>query len=210
LGNTVCPSCGAPVPLHSAAPYVVCEYCRSLLIRRDASLESIGRVAQVPDDISPLQLHSTGTFDRRPFTLVGRIRKSWSQGSWSEWCADFGASAFGWLAEAQGDLVMTFEQSIPDPHALSKLVPGAVISIGEQPYTVSDVKAVDVTAAEGQLTSEALTGARMTSIDLRGPGMQFATVESAAGELRLYVGRYVDFEECRFSNLRALEGWSWP
>jgi Domain of unknown function (DUF4178) len=207
MGNSFCPSCGAPVQFRSAAPYCVCEYCRSLLVRRDASLEAIGRVAQVPDDISPLQLRTTGSFEQRSFTLVGRIRKAWSDGSWSEWCADFGTAAFGWLAEAQGDLVMTFEQPVPDPQLLSKLVPGAVVSIGNQPYTVSDVKAVDVTAAEGDLTSAALTGLAMTSIDLRGPGLQFATVENTAGQLRLYVGRYVDFDECRFSNLRALEGW---
>ena len=190
----------------SAAPYTVCPYCRSMLVRRDASLESIGRVAQVPDDISPFQLQTAGSFERRHFTLVGRIRKTWSQGSWSEWCANFDEPQFGWLAEAQGDLVMTFEQPLQSALPLD-LTPGTRLNIRGQPYTVSDVKAVEVTAAEGELTSGALTGMSMTSIDLRGPGLQFATIEIADTQPRLYIGRYVEFEECRFSNLRALEGW---
>jgi predicted RNA-binding Zn-ribbon protein involved in translation (DUF1610 family) len=201
-----CPSCGAPVQFRSAAPYIVCPFCRSLLVRRDAVLDSIGRVAQVPEDISPFQLQTSGVFERRHFTLVGRIRKSWAQGSWSEWCASFDAPPFGWLAEAQGDLVMTFEQSLQSPLPLD-LAPGASVAVGGQNYTVSDVKAVDITAADGDLGSAAITGMSMTSIDLRGPGLQFATIEIADTQPRLFVGRYVEFEECQFSNLRALEGW---
>jgi len=213
MGSMTCPSCGAPVPFRSAAPYAVCAYCRSLLVRRDAVLESIGRVAQVPQDLSPLQLHTSGTFDHQHFTLVGRIRKTWDQGSWSEWCANFDQPQFGWLAEAQGDWVMTFERALQElgsptgPDLLQRLGPGASLTIDSQPFTVSDVKAVSVTAAEGELTSAAITGMRMTSIDLHGPGTRFATIEIAERQSRLFVGRFVAFEECRFSNLRTLEGW---
>jgi hypothetical protein len=177
-----------------------------MLVRREASLESIGRVAEVPDDISPFQLQTTGTFEGRHFTLVGRIRKTWSQGSWNEWCANFDEAQFGWLAEAQGDLVMTFEQPPQSPLPLD-LAPGTGVPIAGKSFVVSDVKAVDVTAAEGELSSGAITGARMTSIDLKGPGLTFATIEIDDTRPRLFVGRYVEFEECRFSNLRALEGW---
>jgi hypothetical protein len=191
----------------------VCPYCRSLLVRRDAVLESIGRVAQVPNDLSPLQLHTSGVFDKHPFTLIGRIRKTWEQGSWSEWCANFDQPQFGWLAEAQGDLVMTFERPlqelgpVPAADILTRAAPGAAFTISGQPYSVSDVKLVTVSAAEGELTSAAITGMSMTSIDLRGAGVKFATIEVAERQTRVFVGRFVEFDECRFSNLRALEGW---
>jgi hypothetical protein len=213
MGSPTCPSCGAPVQFRSAAPYSVCPYCRSLLVRRDASLEAIGRVAEVPDDLSPLQLHTAGVFEKGHFTLVGRIRKTWEQGSWSEWCANFDSPQFGWLAEAQGDLVMTFEHPIKElggiasPEALKSAPPGTTVSIAGRPFSVSDIKLVSVAAAEGELSSAAITGLNMTSIDLRGPGVEFATVEIAAQQSRLFVGRYVEFDECRFSNLRQLEGW---
>ena len=215
MGSPTCPACGAPVQFRSAAPYAVCPYCRSLLVRRDASLEAIGRTAEVPDDLSPLQRGTAGVFEGRHFTLVGRIRKSWAEGSWSEWCANFDQPRFGWLAEAQGDLVMTFEEPLQalgvDPAAtpglLERATPGAAFVIGGRPFTVSDVKAVSVTAAEGELTSEAITGMTMSSIDLRGPGVSFATIEVARERTCLFVGRFVEFNECGFSNLRTLEGW---
>jgi hypothetical protein len=213
MGSATCPSCGAPVPFRSAAPYAVCAHCRSLLVRRDAALEAIGRVAQVPQDLSPLQLHTCGVFERRAFSLVGRIRKTWEQGSWSEWCANFDQPPFGWLAEAQGDWVMTFERPLQQlgpaagANLLQRSVPGAAFMIAGQPFTVSDVKPVSVTAAEGELSSAAITGMTMSSIDLRGPGMQFATIEIAQSQTRLFVGRFVEFDECQFSNLRTLEGW---
>jgi hypothetical protein len=214
MGSPTCPSCGAPVQFRSAAPYAVCAFCRSLLVRRDAALESIGRVAEVPDDLSPLQLHTAGVFEGKPYSLIGRIRKSWEQGSWSEWCAQFDQGQFGWLAEAQGDLVMTFERSLTDligvssPEALTQAGPGTTVNIGGRQFSTSDVKLVTVTAAEGELTSAAITGMNMTSIDLHGPGVAFATLEIAAKQSRLFVGRFVEFDECRFSNLRQLEGWS--
>ena len=78
-----CPTCGADGGFGSGAPYAVCRFCRSLLLRTDATLKSVGRVAAVPDDFSPLQLGVGGQFDRRPFTVVGRIRMVWEQGSWN-------------------------------------------------------------------------------------------------------------------------------
>jgi hypothetical protein len=213
MGSPTCPSCGAPVQFRSAAPYAVCAFCRSLLVRRDASLESIGRVAEVPADLSPLQLHTGGVFEKKPYSLVGRIRKTWEEGSWSEWCAQFDQGQFGWLAEAQGDLVMTFERPLTElivatPEALKDAGPGTTVSIGGRHFSISDVKLVTVTAAEGELTSAAITGMNMTSIDLRGPGVAFSTLEIATQQSRLFVGRFVEFDECRFSNLRQLEGWS--
>jgi hypothetical protein len=201
------------VQFKSAAPYAVCAYCRSLLVRRDATLESIGRVAEVPDDLSPLQLRTAGVYEKRPFTLIGRIRKTWDEGSWSEWCANFDQPEFGWLAEAQGDLVMTFERplqeldSVRSPEALIQASSGTAVSVRGEPFQISDIKTVTVTAAEGELTSAAITGTQMTSIDLRGPGVKLATIEIASTQMRLFVGRFVEFDECRFSNLRTLEGW---
>jgi hypothetical protein len=203
------------VEFKSAAPYAVCPYCRSLLVRRDASLESIGRVAEVPDDLSPLQLRTAGVFEKQHFTLVGRIRKTWDEGSWSEWCANFDSPRFGWLAEAQGDLVMTFEHPLQElrlaptttPSALESAEPGTTVSIAGQAFAISDVKTVTVSAAEGELSSAAITGMNMSSIDLRGPGLSFATIEIAERQTRLFVGRFVEFDECKFSNLRTVPGW---
>jgi hypothetical protein len=200
-----CPTCGAPLKFVSAAPYAVCAYCRSLLVRTDVGLESVGRVAMVPDDFSPLQVGARGQFQQRSFRLIGRIRKVWSQGSWNEWCAQFSDGALGWLAEAQGDLVMTFER--PISLAPQTFAPDVVIMLEGQRFQVSDIKEVTCAGAEGELASYAPDATAMTSIDLRGPALAFATIERS-DKTRVFVGRFVEFEECAFQGLRAMDGWA--
>jgi hypothetical protein len=206
-----CPVCGAPVRFTSPAPYTVCAYCNSLLVRRDVSLESLGRVASVPDDFSPFKLGTSGTFEKQPFTLVGRIRKTWSEGSWNEWCALFPERRLGWLAEAQGDLVMTFERpgALDEQQLgpLDRLNPDAIVPLDGRRFQVSDIKQVQCAAAEGELASFALDLAPMTCIDLRGPGVSFATLERS-DRLHVFIGRFIEFEECRFTGLRQMDGWS--
>jgi hypothetical protein len=217
VASRPCPACGASVQFRSAAPYAVCSYCQSLLVRRDATLEAIGRVAEVPEDFSPLQLNTSGVLDGQGFTLIGRIRKAWSQGSWSEWCALFDDQRLGWLAEAQGDLVMTFEQPLealkptPSLPTLRRTEVGKSFTIDQRPFKVSDVKSVVCLGAEGELISAPAMGTKMTSIDIRGPGLQFGTIEvpnDDDAKVDVFVGRYIDFAECRFSGLRELEGWT--
>lgn len=200
-----CPTCGAPLKFVSAAPYAVCAYCRSLLVRTDVGLESVGRVAMVPDDFSPLQVGTRGQFDTRAFRLIGRIRKVWSEGSWNEWCAQFSDGTLGWLAEAQGDLVMTFER--PISLAPQSFAADAVVTLEGQRFQVSDIKQVSCAGAEGELASYAPDAKAMTSIDLRGPGLAFATIERS-DKTRVFVGRFVDFAECRFEQLRVMDGWA--
>jgi hypothetical protein len=209
-----CPTCGAEGRFESGAPYAVCRFCRSLLLRTDVTLQSVGRVAAVADDFSPLQLGVGGRFDQRAFIVVGRIRKVWDEGSWNEWCVMFDTQRFGWLAEAQGDLVMTFEQprgalqDAPEAAQAARVEPGSVWHIGGRSFTVSDVKRVTCQGAEGELSGISSIEGAVLSIDLRGAGLEFATVEFRGSEVTPYVGRFVEFADCRFSNLRQIAGWT--
>ena len=72
----------------------------------------------------------------------------------------------------------------------------------------ADVKSVTCVGAEGELISCPAPGTAMQSIDLHGPGLEFATLELSGETICVFSGRYVDFAECRFTGLRALDGWS--
>lgn len=181
-------------------------------------MKSIGQVAAVPEDFSPLQLGAAGQFDQHPFHIVGRIRKVWDEGSWNEWCVMFDSSRFGWLAEAQGDLVMTVEQPrhllqgapapLPAQGQAIGIQPGASWRIGGRNFVVTDIKQVRCEGAEGELAGISTLDGDVLSVDLRGPGLEFATVEYRSGAVALYVGRFVEFADCRFSNLRRIAGWT--
>ena len=60
-----CPGCGAPVEFRSAqSTHAVCAYCQSTVVRQGDTLARIGKMAELFDDFSPLQLFAaSGTFN---------------------------------------------------------------------------------------------------------------------------------------------------
>src|SRR5690348_11601741 len=104
-----CPQCGAPVPFNSSiAVFAVCEHCRSMVVARGEQVQSMGTMAELPPDLSPLQRGTSGSWKGVAFELVGRVRVAWEDGSWNEWCAVFADGRTGWLADAQGLLMISF------------------------------------------------------------------------------------------------------
>ena len=83
-----CPACGAPVEFKSAqSAYAVCAYCHSTVVREGDALKRIGKMAELFDDHSPLQLGAAGQIDGQGFQLVGRLQYKYAQGTWNEWHA---------------------------------------------------------------------------------------------------------------------------
>ena len=107
-----CPGCGAPVEFKSAQSiYAVCPYCQSTVVRDGEVLKRIGKMAEVFDDYSPLQLGASGKMplDGKdvPFMLVGRAQYKGEQGSWNEWNAFLPDGSLATLSEDNGNFVFT-------------------------------------------------------------------------------------------------------
>ncbi|RZJ06690.1 MAG: DUF4178 domain-containing protein, partial [Rubrivivax sp.] len=69
-----CPGCGAPVAFRSAqSSYAVCSYCQSTVVRDGETLSRVGKMAELFEDHSPLQLMAAGRWQGKAFTLVGRL-----------------------------------------------------------------------------------------------------------------------------------------
>ncbi|MBL9133931.1 MAG: DUF4178 domain-containing protein, partial [Verrucomicrobiaceae bacterium] len=204
-----CPQCGAPVPFRSSiAIFAVCGHCHSSVVRKDFQVETFGTMAELPPDLSPLQLGTRGHFQGRGFTLVGRLRLHWKDGSWSEWCADFGNGQIGWIAEAMGFFMVSFEQKAPELEKLRDAPrAGARLKIGDDSWLVSDVKRARCIAAEGELPYPVQPKAERTGIDLTGPDGTFGTIEITAAGNTFYSGHYAQFEELNFTELRKVPGW---
>src|ERR1041385_7544489 len=111
-----CPSCGAPVEFKSGQSIVViCEYCRSAVARTDRELKDLGKVAELVETGSPLDVGLRGTWKDVPFELTGRAQLGHELGGqWDEWYATFANGWLGWLAEAQGRFYITFQYPIPE------------------------------------------------------------------------------------------------
>ena len=205
-----CPSCGATLEMKSSiAVCAVCKSCGSMVVRTDAAVESIGKVASLPDDLTPLQVGAGFTWEGRRYTILGRVRIGWRDGAWNEWFADDGGRP-GWLAEAQGFLSIAFEE--PVPAGLDGAMPalGAAVSIGGDSFRVADVKDAVCIGSEGELPFAAPKGRAATYADMLSETEAFAGLEDSSEGRRLYVGRYAPFRAFGFTALRALDGWRPP
>jgi Domain of unknown function (DUF4178) len=226
MKKVLCPSCGAEVPVRSKiSVYAVCEYCRSTLIRGDVDVRTIGKAAELPDDMTPFQIGSTGQFDGLGFTIIGRIKVGWQDGYWNEWFLLFSDGKQGWLAEAQGfyAISMTVEDGLhgntkkvlakyaddleKSESGLARPALGASWTIAGKRLRVVDIKKAKCIGVEGELPHKIEAGEIYVSIDLLGSSGEYGNVENYSDRQLVTFGRYVDWEELKCQNLRMLEGW---
>lgn len=205
-----CPSCGAGFRFKArASVFGVCGFCSSMVLRTGVNLENLGQMAMLPPDLSPLQLGTRGRYEKRGFELVGRLRIGWQDGYWNEWFALFDDGREGWLGEAQGFLMMSF--GVPDPGLLpvqADLEAGKILHLlGGRPFEVSDIKEATCIGSEGELPFRGAKGRKSTSVDLNGRESGFACLDYSEDGTRLYLGKYVEFDELSLTQLRQIDGW---
>lgn len=209
-----CPNCGAPIRFRSSdLPVKVCDYCRSAVLRTGGNLQAIGTIAEVPEDVSPLQIGVHGRDGTQGFDLVGRVRWRYADGAWNEWLALFDDGSTGWLGESMGRymLLRPTDYSGVQTDAGRQLTVGSKASIDGIEYRVSDVREVTVVASEGELPFPAPKGLRATSADLMtGDGRAASIQKDEGGEVDVYVGRYVSLADIAATGLRTFEGWPMP
>ncbi len=202
-----CPSCGAEVEFKSSVSvFAVCDHCKFMLVRHDMDIESLGEMAQLPDDVSPLKIGTRGKYKNTAFEIVGRLKIGWSEGYWNEWFLLFDGGKQGWLAEAMGMFMLSTEvegkKRLP---GLADLRVGAEYALtASQKFIVDDIKEATCIGSEGELPFKGLEGRKTVSVDLSNNSGEFANIEYSEDGVNLYTGRYVDFDNLEFSNLRDL------
>ncbi len=210
-----CPSCGAQIVFQSnLSVYAVCQYCSSTVVRHDVDVESIGKMAALPEDMSPIQIGTEGYYRHVRFSVVGRMKIGWEDGSWNEWFVIGDDGRRGWLAEAQGFYAVCFEMddtqhSGKETSSKSQSIPrlGSYLTLNNQKLKVVDIKKAVCIGSAGELPFIAPKGRKTTSIDLLGADGKFASIEIENDKWRTYTGHYVEWNELRCQNLRPLEGW---
>jgi len=214
-----CPNCGAEVTFRSSAlPTRVCDYCRTMLVRSDEGVAMAGQAAALPFDISPVQTGMRGSFEGRPFEVIGRIRWGWTDGSWNEWMLLFGDGSSAWLGEAMGQFMLTWERPLTEirAKAVRALAAGEEVAIGTkaqidgETLIVADAREARCIAAEGELPFTAPPGWTIFSVDFRAPSGRCASLQRDGSDAHFYDGRYVTLAELQPAGLRRIEGWQVP
>ncbi|MFA5507890.1 MAG: DUF4178 domain-containing protein [Vulcanimicrobiota bacterium] len=201
-----CPGCGAPITFRTErAFYSVCSSCGQMLIKREIGLELLGEVAECQPDGSLLQVGTRGQDLDRLFTVTGRTQLRYGDGFWNEWFLAYDDGSTGWLGEALGQYFISSQRTRGKvPSALSSPPSlGAVIKLDRKHYTALDRKSVTVSSYEGELPALARTDRPYLTVDLRSPEGFGLSVDYQTGAPEIFCGRWTDFSDLSFSNLKA-------
>ncbi|MGI8788163.1 MAG: DUF4178 domain-containing protein [Pyrinomonadaceae bacterium] len=197
-----CPSCGAPIEFKSGSTVVlVCPFCRSAIARTDRNLEDLGKVADIAESESPLQIGLKGAFKGNQFELTGRAQlKHELGGFWDEWYATFSNGWVGWLAEAQGKFYLTFYQPLPKEAkipAFENLKLGQSVSEipNKTPLIVVEKGTATSVAADGEIPYKLTPNERGDYADLSGKDNAFGTIDYSMSPPWIFVGQEVSLAE---------------
>lgn len=199
-----CPSCGAPVQFRShASVLAVCEFCRATVVKEGDAVRDLGKMSEVLEDYSRIQLGSAGILAGRSFTVVGRIQLRYDAGMWNEWYVLFDDGSDGWLGDASGQYTMTTKRPLPqDWPAFEAVQVTRQYDIGFGPYVASDKRVAKCTGGQGELPFRVGQGWEARVADFR-RGPSFATLDYSDGTPPLlYAGNAVTLEGMKCQLLR--------
>jgi hypothetical protein len=204
MQHVACPGCGAQVEFKSPASVMaVCEYCKTTVLKDAESVQNLGKMAEVIEDYTPLQIGTSGVFEGRSFALVGRIQLRYPDGFWNEWYALFDDGQAGWLADASNQFTFTFEKpDIAPTVEFAQIRPGMTLALAGDTFTASDVRTARCTAGQGELPFKVGPGWEARVADFR-CAARFLTLDfSEEGPVRAYVGRAVTLADLKAQLLR--------
>lgn len=181
----------------------VCEYCKTTVLKDADSVKDLGKMSEVLEDYSPIQIGTAGEFGGRSFTVIGRIQLRYADGMWNEWYVMFDDGKAAWLGDASGQYMLTAAvQGGTHFPEFSQLVPGRSYSIGGRSYTASDVRTADCIGGQGELAFRVGSGYQAKAADLRS-GKSFLTLDySDAATPQIFVGHAVTLDDLKCQLLR--------
>lgn len=196
-----CPNCGGSVEFKAQSSLLsICPYCSSAVARLGddvGELEILGQVAPLSDLGSPLVLGLSGRWGKLGFTLVGHVQYDHGSGPWNEWHAAFDDGRWGWLAEAQGRVYITFGQEVPGLPAFHEAEVGRRFVAGTHTLTIVERRVARFVSAEGEVPFAVPPGTEVRYADLQGGRGVFGTIDyDDAGEaVRLFLGHELAYEQ---------------
>ncbi|MET0311955.1 MAG: DUF4178 domain-containing protein, partial [Burkholderiaceae bacterium] len=199
-----CPGCGAPVEFASAqSTHAVCSFCLSTVVRQGETLARIGKMADLFDDHSPLQLFASGRWNKQPFTVVGRMQYRYAGGTWNEWLVRLSGDTLATLGEDNGAYVMS------RPLAAGRELPeaarfrvGAATAVNGKPYTVASNEQVTLIGAQGELPKLPALGKAFAVVELRSAEGEVLSIDYGSTPPELSSGRAVLLDELQLTGLR--------
>jgi hypothetical protein len=190
--------------------HAVCGYCQSTVARNGDVLSRIGKMAELFDDHSPLQLQASGTWNGKAFTLVGRLQYKSAEGSWTEWHALLLDGTTAYLSEDNGAYVFTTTTPVQrDMPAAERFRVGATTAINGVSFSVASNAQVALISAQGELPRLPALGASFAMVELRSQagtatsgGAEVLSVDYSTQPPTVSMGKSVLLDDLKLSGLR--------
>lgn len=180
----------------------VCEYCKTTVLKEADAVKDLGKMSEVLEDYSPIQIGTSGMFGGQSFTVIGRIQLRYAAGLWNEWYLMFDDGHVSWLGDASGQYTLSTERTADAPlPAFEELQPARRYTMAGARYTVADVRTADCTGGQGELPFRVGSGWQARVADLRS-GSSFLTLDYSDPEPKLYSGHAVMLEALKCQLLR--------
>jgi hypothetical protein len=185
-----------------------CEYCKSILVRNDLNLALVGKAADLPIDISPIQIGTEGMFNNKAFQVIGRIVYRYDLGTWNEWHLMFTDGSSGWLSDAQAEYAVSFANSFTDaPPDAGGLQRGMMMVQHNVPLYLTVISHALYETTEGELPFTSYDKEKCYFADFRTNDGRFATVDYSENPPLLFLGQFAEFSSLQLKNLKEFEGW---
>jgi hypothetical protein len=181
----------------------VCGFCQSTIVREGDALKRIGKMAEVFDDYSALQLGALGQYKSVNFSVVGRLQYKYEGGSWNEWLVAVDDGSVAILSEDNGSFVWT--RAVPHTRELPKPEQwrvGSTTAINGKSFSVASVQTVALAAAQGELPKLPPLGQSFAMVELRSPDAQVLSIDYSTTPPSLSMGQAITMEELKLTGLR--------
>jgi hypothetical protein len=166
-------------------------------------LSRIGKMAELFDDHSPLQLQASGTWNGKAFTLVGRLQYKSAEGSWTEWHALLLDGTTAYLSEDNGAYVFTTTTPVQrDMPAAERFRVGATTAINGVSFSVASNAQVALISAQGELPRLPALGASFAMVELRNAQGEVLSVDYSTQPPMVSMGKSVLLDDLKLSGLR--------
>jgi len=175
------------------------------VVRDGEVLKRIGKMAELFDDHSPLQLQTSGVWRGQSFTLVGRLQYKYPEGTWTEWYAVLADGSSAYLSEDNGAYIFAVPKpvTVALPPAESFRV-GATTVISGQRFSVASNQQVMLLAAQGELPHLPTHGQPFAMVELRSQSdASVLSIDYSSQPPTVSVGQSVLLEDLKLSGLRA-------
>lgn len=180
----------------------MCEFCRSTLLRNGEDLQNLGRMADLLEDSTLIQVGTEGKYRGIHFAVLGRIQLRHESGIWNEWYILFDDGRSGWLSEASGEYVVSALVPVTDPiPAFESLTPEMPVSIAGRTFTVTDLETARCVSGQGELPFKVDAGYDVNTADLRSSD-RFLTIDYSETPPLVFVGQPTKFDDLKLANLR--------